>query len=470
MESPKLFGTSGIRGSIDRVDARLALNLGRALGTMLDGTGVVAVGNDARTSRAPLLNAFRAGMNSTGADVSILGLVPMPVTAFSSSLSGITTSVMITASHNPPTDNGFKFFRNGREFVREEENRIEKIIAERSFLTASWDKLGQFSNYSIRTDYFQRLNAFLATRGSRADGMRVLIDLANGAAVYYTPLLLRDMGFSVITVNSHPDGHFPGRLPEPSPGNLADTMRMAQEMDFAVTLCHDGDGDRLAVIDEQGHFIDQNRIIALFARDELERHGGGTVVVSIDTSSVIDEIVRSMGGNLVRVPLGSLQQALSADRSRKIVFASEPWKPIFTEIGGWMDGIAGAARMAQMVNELGAGSCVRLMKSVPEYPMLREQILCPDELKTSFMSIVKGLLKSELTDINQILEVDGIRVDRSDGSYVLVRVSGTEPKARVYIGARNQQTLDQLASMAKDIMARSLDEARSRKKQPGAAA
>jgi len=268
------------------------------------------------------------------------------------------------------------------------------------------------------------------------------------------------MGFSVTTVNSHPDGHFPGRLPEPSPGNLVDTMRMAQEMDFAVTLCHDGDGDRLAVIDEEGHFIDQNRIIALFARDELEHHGGGTVVVSIDTSSVIDEIVKSMGGSLVRVPLGSLQQALSTDQDRKVVFASEPWKPIFTDFGGWMDGIVGAARMSQMVNELGEGSCIRLMKSIPEYPVLREQIMCPDELKALFISTVKGLLKSELTDIDQVLEVDGIRVDRSDGSYVLVRVSGTEPKARVYIGARNQQTLDRLASVAKDIMARSLEQAR----------
>jgi phosphomannomutase len=155
---------------------------------------------------------------------------------------------------------------------------------------------------------------------------------------------------------------------------------------------------------------------------------------------------------------------LFEDRNRTIVFASEPWKPIFTASGGWMDGILGSARFAQLTYERGEGKCTRLMKDIPEYPMLREQILCPDELKAGFMSNVKRLLKSELTHIEQLLEVDGIRIDRSDGSYVLIRVSGTEPKARVYIGARSQQALDMLSSLSKDIMQRSLEQARKNRK------
>jgi phosphomannomutase len=282
--------------------------------------------------------------------------------------------------------------------------------------------------------------------------------LANGAATEYTPHLLLEMGFSVTTMNSHQDGHFPGRPAEPSPRNLGDAMKMAANSDFAVTACHDGDGDRLAVIDEQGEFIDQNRVIALFARDEVRRHGGGIVVVSIDTSSVIDELVTAEGGTVTRMPLGSLQEFLATEAGKDVVFASEPWKPIFTKMGCWMDGIVGAARLAQMVDELGDGSCMKLMETIPKYPILRDFVPCPDKIKLDFLPKVKEVLVPEISGISQILEVDGIRIECTDGSYVLIRVSGTEPKARVYVGAKKQETVDKLAALAKGVMVQVIEE------------
>jgi phosphomannomutase len=268
---------------------------------------------------------------------------------------------------------------------------------------------------------------------------------------------MRELGFSVSTMNSHPDGHFPGRPAEPSPRNLGDVMSMMRESEFAAALCHDGDGDRLAVIDEEGHFVDQNRIIALFARDEVKRRGGGIVVVSIDTSSVIDEVVKSAGGEVVRAPLGSLQEILYK-RSDEIVFASEPWKPIFMEFGMWMDGIAGAVRAAQLIESEGDGSCIKLMKSVPEYPMLRDFIPCPDDVKPCFSSRIRDFLESEISGIEQVLDSDGIRIECTDGSYVLVRVSGTEPKARVYIGAKTESSLKKLEVIAREAMQQTIDE------------
>jgi phosphomannomutase len=235
-------------------------------------------------------------------------------------------------------------------------------------------------------------------------------------------------------------------------------MKMAKESDFAVTMCHDGDGDRLAVIDEDGEFIDQNRVIAVFAKDEVERNGGGIVLTSIDTSSVIDEVVNSVGGSVVRMPLGSLQEFLVTKRGKDVILASEPWKPIFTELGWWMDGITGAGRFAQMVDEFGDGSCIKLMKRVPKYPILRDFVPCPDKIKHSFLPRVKELLVTEISGVEQVLEVDGVRIENKDGSYVLVRVSGTEPKARLYVGAKTQKTLDKLAATAKKVMKQVLDE------------
>jgi phosphomannomutase len=456
----KLFGTSGIRGGIDsKVTVDLALGLGRALGTLLKGQGTVGVGIDARTSREMLRGAFLSGVLSTGVDVIDLGIAPMPTVAFHSSVEGISASVIITASHNPPTDNGFKFFLAGREFIRSEEEFLEARVSDREFIVADWQTIGQLRHLDIREQYLSRVKKFVMSRGGTSKGTKVLIDAANGAATDYTPHLLRDLGYSVTTVNAHQDGHFPGRLAEPSPKNLKDTMKMTADSDFSVALCHDGDGDRLAVIDEDGKFIDQNRVIALFARDEVRRRGGGTVVVSIDTSSVIDEVVRAEGGEIVRAPLGSLQEILAVKTDDSVVFASEPWKPIFAELGWWMDGVTGAARFVQIMDEMGDGSCIKLMKSVPEYPILRDNIPCPDKIKPKFLPMVKEMLVPEISDIVQILEEDGIRIERKDGSYLLVRVSGTEPKARVYIGAKTQATLDKLAKLSMNIMKRAVEEA-----------
>jgi phosphomannomutase len=456
----KLFGTSGIRGGIDsKVTVDLALGLGRGLGSLLKGRGTVGVGIDARTSREMLRGAFVSGVLSTGVDVIDLGIAPMPTVAYHSSATGVSASVIITASHNPPTDNGFKFFLSGREFIRSEEEFLEARISDREFIKADWQGIGQIRHLDIRNQYLNRVKEFTLSRGGISKGTKILVDAANGAATNYTPHLLRKLGFSVTTVNAHQDGHFPGRPAEPSPKNLKDTMKMTADSDFSAALCHDGDGDRLAVIDEDGKFLDQNRVIALFARDEVQRRGGGTVVVSIDTSSVIDEVVRAEGGEVVRAPLGSLQEVLAVRTDSSVVFASEPWKPIFAELGPWMDGVTGAARFAQMIDELGEGSCSKLMKSIPEYPILRDNIPCPDEIKPRFLPMIKKMLVPEISDIEQILEEDGIRIERKDGSYLLVRVSGTEPKARIYIGAKNQATLDKLAKLSMDIMKRAVEAA-----------
>jgi phosphomannomutase len=455
----KLFGTSGIRGSIiEKATSDLALGLGKAFGSFLDGKGVVGVGTDARTSREMLSSALISGVLSTGTDVIDLGITPMPTVASYSSIEGISATVIITASHNPSADNGFKFFMGGREFIRSEEEFLENAVFNKVFKVAPWDAIGQLSKKSIKSEYLARVKKFLLSRGGPSKGTKVLVDLANGAATNYTPELLGNLGFSVTTMNSHQDGHFPGRPAEPSPRNLGDAMKMAAESDFAVTMCHDGDGDRLAVIDEAGEFIDQNRVIAVFARDEVERNGGGIVLTSIDTSSVIDEIVNKAGGTVVRMPLGSLQEYLAGEKGTDVIMASEPWKPIFTELGWWMDGITGAGRFGQLVDELGDGSCMKLMNTIPKYPMLRDFVSCPDKIKQQFIPKVKELLVPEISGIEQILEVDGIRIENKDGSYVLVRVSGTEPKARVYVGAKTQETVDNLAGTAKKIMAQVLDE------------
>jgi phosphomannomutase len=398
-----------------------------------------------------LKRTFVSGVLSTGVSVIDVGVAPMPTVASLSTWDGVRASVIITASHNPPTDNGFKFFVEGREFIRSEEIEIEKTVASGDFHVAGWKYIGSIQSYDVRNQYLNRIKEFIRKRGRHGSGAKILVDAANGAACSYTPKLLDELGFSVTTLNAHPDGYFPGRPAEPSPRNLTDIMQMMMDSDFAVGIAHDGDGDRIAIIDENGQFIDQNRIIALLAREEIKRKGGGLVVVSIDTSSVIDEVVRNAGGEIIRTALGSLQELLHS-KKEEVVFASEPWKPIFSDLGLWMDGIAGAARICQLVDVLGEGSCVKLLEKIPEYPMLRENVQCPNEIKDKFIPHVKKLISPNLNGLDKIIEVDGIRFEFSNGSYLLIRVSGTEPKARLYVGGRSQQTVEKLADVGRQTM------------------
>ncbi|TFG15244.1 phosphoglucosamine mutase [Candidatus Thorarchaeota archaeon] len=454
----KLFGTSGIRGSItEKVTPKLALDLGRSLGTFLQGRGKVGLGIDERTSNQMLKRAFVSGVLSTGVSVIDVGVAPMPTVASFSTWDGIRASIIITASHNPPTDNGFKFFVEGREFIRSEEVEMEKTVASGDFVVAEWKYIGSIQSSDIKNQYLNRIKEFIRKRGSDGSGAKILVDAANGAACSYTPKLLDELGFSVTTINAHADGYFPGRPAEPSPRNLTDIMQMMMDSDFAVGIAHDGDGDRIAIIDENGQFIDQNRIIAILAREEVERKGGGLVVVSIDTSSVIDELVHNAGGEIVRTALGSLQELLHS-KKEEVVFASEPWKPIFSDLGLWMDGIAGAARICQLVDGLGNGSCMELMKNIPEYPILRENIHCPNQIKDEFIPHVKKLISPNLNGLDKVIEVDGIRFEFSNGSYLLIRVSGTEPKARLYVGGRSEQTVEKLADVGRMTMKQAVND------------
>jgi len=124
---------------------------------------------------------------STGTNVVDLGIAPMPTIAYYSQIDEISASVIVTASHNPPTDNGFKFFTGGREFIRKEEIFLEDCISEHRYLVANWNGLGEILYIDIRNQYLKYLKDFLLKRGKRSDGTKVMLDLANGAATNYTP-------------------------------------------------------------------------------------------------------------------------------------------------------------------------------------------------------------------------------------------------------------------------------------------
>ena len=262
---PKLFGTSGIRGKIaEEITPELALNVGKAISTYLGKGKRVVVGYDTRTSNLMMERAVSAGILNGGCHVLSLGMVPTPVVGYAAMKLGADAGVMITASHNPSPDNGIKLWNpDGMAYLQEQERTIEKIIHEKDFYNASWQDLGKIEDKSpVINDYIEDLLNLMNIK----PGLKVVVDCANGAASYLSPLILRKAGCHVVSLNAQPDGFFPGRNPEPSAANLKELMKVVKATGADLGIAHDGDADRMLAVDELGRLVDGDKIMAICSK------------------------------------------------------------------------------------------------------------------------------------------------------------------------------------------------------------
>jgi len=441
MLGKKLFGTRGIRGPIStKVTPELMLRLGSALAEYVNG-GEVVVGWDTRTSGEMLARAFTAGLLSGGCDIVEVGVVPSPCVAFTTKDLGAGAGAMITASHNPPEDNGIVFYRSdGTEFLTEDEVSMERLFFGAGSRTTGWDELGSVRRYDPVTSYLNTIKKMVRVKG----GLKVVVDCANGTGSVTTPRLLRELGCKVVTLNAHPDGHFPGRPPEPQPWNLLDLMATVREVDADIGLAHDGDADRIAVVDEQGNFVRPDALLALFAEIAVKRSNGGAVVTSINTSTAIDEVVSRAGGKVYRTGLGDFTEAMLEHHA---CFAGEPGKLVFLELGPWADGVFCAAKMVELLSSEQRPLSEIISERVPNYPAYFSDFPCPDEMKEEFMREMREYLLAQVDEVQETIELDGLRINRKNGSWILVRVSGTEPKARFAAEGRDEAELERLKNI-----------------------
>ncbi|MFB6207673.1 MAG: phosphomannomutase, partial [Haloglomus sp.] len=238
-----LFGTAGIRGPVaDTVTPALALQVGQAAAA--DGDEFV-VARDGRETGQSLAAAMEAGLTSGGATVRRAGQLPTPALAFASRGR---RGVMLTASHNPPPDNGIKLFDDGREYARPAEQRIESRV-EAGVPLADWDEWGTTTRVDVLTDYRTAVVEYAANFGTEITDTTIAIDCGNGVASLATPQVLRALGADVRALNANVDGHFPGRESKPTAESLADLRAFVADSDAAFGIGHDGDADRIVVLD-----------------------------------------------------------------------------------------------------------------------------------------------------------------------------------------------------------------------------
>jgi len=456
----ELFGTAGIRGDVrTKVTPELALAVGRAVGA--DATaeaapdgGSVVVGRDGRTTGEGLAAAVESGVSSAGAAVERVGQVPTPALAYAS-CGG--RGVMLTASHNPPHDNGIKVFADGQEYDDDGEARVERRVADGAEPVA-WDEWGRSRRTDVLPDYRGAVAGFAADHGAPLDGLSVAVDCGNGMASLATPQVLRELGASVDAINANVDGHFPGRESKPTPESLRDLRAYVADGHLSdeaghggatLGIGHDGDADRIVIVDGEGEVVHEDTVVAILAEHYVNTSDAAdpVVVTTPNASARIDERVRAAGGRVERVRLGALHVGIAEARAAggddtEVVFAAEPWKHIHTRFGDWIDGVASAAVLARLVADEGLDA---LREPVTERPYEKVSVECPDEAKAAVMDRLAETLPDQFPAASVDTEY-GVRLELPDGSWTLVRPSGTEPYVRVYAESEDVDELIEAVS------------------------
>ena len=412
------FGSSGIRGlaNVD-VTPELALRVGKLVGELYNSA---VIGRDPRTTGPMLASAFVAGVLSAGGDAIVAGLVSTPTLARGAAEYGC--GAMITASHNPAPYNGIKLWNpDGMAFDEHQQEELEAALDADRYTSAPWDQVGRLGS---REDLVaEHIDWILSAVGEAK--LRVVVDCACGATTTITPFLLRQMGCDVVAINAQPDGHFPGREPEPTEANLSLLKATVRSVGADLGIAHDGDGDRMVAVDRDGTFIGGDTLLALFATREV-RTG---LVVPVDASMVLEDLLPK--AKVYRTRVGDVYVASELKR-RGAEFGGEPsgtW--IFPKASLCPDGVYAAARLVKLAS---SESLTEALRSIPRYPTIRGAFAYDAARRGAVEAKLDAALRGLGGDVSR---VDGWRLQWDDG-WALVRLSGTEPKIRVLAESRDE--------------------------------
>jgi phosphoglucosamine mutase len=425
---PRLFGSSGVRGLVN-VDLTpvLAAQIGLAVATFSEARTVL-VARDTRVSSPMVEDALVSGLLAGGTSIRCLGIIPTPVLAFLTRELGADAGVMITASHNPPEYNGIKIFnKNTVAYDKKRQDKIEKIIENKSFKFADWRDVGEARSIDGSILYVETI-----TENVKLDKKwHVVVDAGCGATHELAPLIFKRLGCKVTALNSQPDGVFPARNPEPNAESLEPLANIVKELGADLGVGYDGDGDRVAFVDEKGVFVNFDRALAAYAAYVTKAKGGGVVVTNVEASMCVEKMVEAHGGEVVRTRVGDVYVS-EAMKKRKAVFGGEPcgaW--IHPQVHYCPDGILSSVLLLKALED----EKKRLSKFVaeaPEYPVLRENIACRNNMKEKIVKKVGEDLKYAFPDYKGFSTVDGVRLALANG-WILVRASGTEPVLRLTV-------------------------------------
>ena len=427
-----LFGTDGVRG-VAGVDltAELAFNLSTAAASVLADLGEFAghrptaiVGQDSRASGQYLEEAICRGLSSAGIDVYRVGILPTPAISFLVKDRGADLGVMISASHNPASDNGIKFFdRSGSKLADQIEAKIESVLGKTVVSTNGAGKV--IEDLDAKESYIQNL---LKSLDGNLSGLKVVIDCANGAASFVAPDVLKRAGAEVIAISASPNGL--NINDNCGSTHLENLIEAVKEEGADIGIAHDGDADRVLAIDDKGSVIDGDFILGILAQDMQlpTKTVVGTVMTNLGLIKALEEkgikfIATAVGDRYVLEEMLAGGHLLGGEQSGHIIMSK------YANTG---DGLLTALQLISKLKKSGK-SASELASFMKRYP----QVLIN----------VSGVAKEKLAS-NQVIAkaVSDVQQRLEDKGRVLLRASGTEALIRVMIEAQDLSLAQELAS------------------------
>jgi phosphomannomutase/phosphoglucomutase len=441
-----VFGSSGVRGVVgDGLTVPFVGQVASAAGRVLDAE-TIAIARDTRTTGRMLADIAAGNLASVGVSVDRLGVVPTPGAQAYAERRSVPV-VMITASHNPPEYNGVKLIgSDGIELPEPTLERIEDELSGPDAGAVGYADVGATRRVeSAPNAYVRELLARLDAEGRRdrieAANLTVALDPGHGAGCLTSPRFFRELGCRVVTINAQPDGHFPGRDPEPIAANLADLRRLARVTDADVGIAHDGDADRAIFVDENGAHIGGEASFAALAAAELD--AGDTAVSAVNVSQRIVDIVDDAGADLELTPIGSTHLITRIrelrDEGTTVPIAGEGnGGLLFPEYRIARDGAYTAARFLDLLVDRPASE---VAAAYDGYVNVRRNLAFedPDE-RDAMLEAAEAHARAANAELTTI---DGYRLDYGD-AWVLVRPSGTEPLIRLYAESRDEARAETL--------------------------
>ena len=431
----KLFGTDGVRGTVNThpMTAEMALRIGAAVGRYFkrDAKGVhrVVIGKDTRLSGYMFESALTAGLTSTGMNVLLLGPVPTPSVGLLTRSMRADLGVMISASHNPAIDNGIKFFGpDGFKLSDVAEAEIEALVAE-GVVPIEPDQIGRAKRIDDgRFRYIERLKSSFP-RQTRLDGLKIVIDCANGAAHRVAPDALWELGATVIPVGNSPNGmNINEGCGSTHPQMAAETV-VAHGADLGV--CLDGDADRVILVDENGRVGDGDQFMALMASRWAteERLKGNALVATVMSNLGLERYLQGQGIGLERTAVGDRNVVERMRTGGFNLGGEQSGHIVMTDHATTGDGLmAGLQFMAEMIRS-----------GKPASELLNSFEVVPQLLK----NVRYGSDQTPLDDPKVIAAIAQSEADLVDNGRLLIRKSGTEPLVRVMAESEDEGILNQ---------------------------
>jgi len=453
----RLFGTSGIRGTANvEITPEMATKLGITFASFLGNEGTVAVGRDVRLPAKLLHHAFISGVLAGGVNVEDCGLAPTPAVLWAVKKRGLDGATVVTGSHTLPEIIGFLFFMSDTaELSVEESYQFENIFFNKPKVVA-WNEVGKCTEVDVSDLYLRSVLEYVDLPKISSSGFKVVLDPGSGASALVCDKIFQAAGVKVDVINGEPDGMFPHRDPYPRPEALSELVREVNESGADIGSATDADGDRAIFVDDEGKVLWGDVSGCVFVKDILMKHRGGVIVAPINTSQLINWVCNVYNGKLTYTKVGPSSIVSGLKRVKAVFGVEETGKNIWPEAILYGDWILATLKMLEVVARE-QKSLSELVQEFPKFHMRKEAFHCPEALKKSVMMNALKEWKQRGEEA-EVVTIDGIKIIYPDGSWILLRPSGTEPVFRIYVESQDPISVQELAKVGSELIKKSLAE------------